>query len=623
MAVYSDVIEMLDAHGIMHKRARGDEIRIGCLYHGTDNSMHMYINTAQALFLCHRCGEKGNAKRLAKELGDVWDGGAFENHEASGSESFFSKLDIYNDAALWYQGQLDPAHYSYTYLTDKRGLTKETIEKARIGYAPNGGGLFGHLRMRGHDRDDIVASGLVNDGGGDFFRDKIVIPYFASGFCVQLRGKDINGKYLTPPDQDARLYGLDEVKEAEEVILTEGEFDALSLRQLGFAAVSCPGAGLFKEEWSSWFENYRRIYICFDPDEAGKAGAERTQQILGRRTRVVELPDCDVNDWMVAGGTYDDFLELLRTSAGRRLRRLGDVRKSWEHLKHMEEGIYMGLDPRVDALLKPGFQRGQFIVLLAKTGAGKSISMLNIAYRNKHVPQILVSLEQTSEEMYERMRRISLFFNPSLDEAGIEEEWKNVLITDENKLTSREFEDLIFEYEEEMGKRPHLVWVDYLGYFSRSYKGEEYQRLSDAVMDLKAMAKKNKVIIFSPHQVNRSGQDGRPLASDNARGSGVIEETGDFVFALWRPNEAEQNAGTQPGEVAIRILKSRHGGKGSQFTMIQAPQSLAYVSNDGGYLEQQAVAEYAQMEKKLLFDDIHELRRARHFHGSTHVTLSD
>jgi hypothetical protein len=103
----------------------------------------------------------------------------------------------------------------------------------------------------------------------------------------------------------------------------------------------------------------------------------------------------------------------------------------------------------------------------------------------------------------------------------------------------------------------------------------------------------------------------------------VIEETGDFVFALWRPNEAEQNAGTQPGEVTVRILKSRHGGKGKQFTMIQAPQSLAYVPADGGYWEQQAVAEFAQMDKRLLFDDIHELRRARHFQGSTHLTLSD
>jgi archaellum biogenesis ATPase FlaH len=609
----SQIVEMFSRHGVHLKQARGDELRTQCIFHDDkDKWGHLYVNTKDSVYFCHVCGEKGNGVTLAKYYGDVW------VNEETGEigEAYFDKLTVYRHAMEFYQAQLLENEPVYKYLKHERGLKAETIDKAKLGYAPMSG-LVGHLKDKGITFKDMKQSGLVREDGGEFFRDKVIIPYLSSGHCVQLRGKQIGGKYLTPGGEEARLYGLDSLRGADEVMIAEGEFDSLILRQMGFACVAVPGARNFKEEWIGWFDGFRRIYVCFDADDPGEEGADRVKKILGKRVRIVHLPkpdgkdSLDVNDWYLQGpdDAREKFVELLAGSEGRRLQRASEIRRRWYEQKQSDDGIYFGLHPKWDHILKPGFLPGQLVTMLAKTGAGKTVTMLNIAYQNLHVPQLLIELEQTAEELYERMRRISLFYNPRLTDDDIDAMWQNVAICDENRLGGRDFEDLLSEFEEDEGQLPKLVYVDYLGYFARGYKGEEYTRLSDAVMDLKAMAKRHKVVIFSPHQVNRTARDGKPLESDMARGSGVIEETSDFCFALWKPYEAENNDGTEPGEVKIKVLKSRHGGKGTQFGLYMAPQSLAIVPNDNITYRNMVMNEFAQFEKGYLWPDIHEARK--------------
>jgi replicative DNA helicase len=94
----------------------------------------------------------------------------------------------------------------------------------------------------------------------------------------------------------------------------------------------------------------------------------------------------------------------------------------------------------------------------------------------------------------------------------------------------------------------------------------QYEKVSNAVMQLKAMAKAAKVVVFSPSQVNRSAVEGKPIDLDDARDSGAIEETADFMFSIFRPDEALNPSGEdktlQPsGTLRLTLLKSRHGGK--------------------------------------------------------------
>lgn len=611
--------EIIEAQGYHLNPARGEEMRMPCLFHAdSDKKGHLYINCKEGLYFCHVCGEKGNGKLLAKFFNVDWvDEDTGEVFGGKPREEFFNILKVNDEALAYYQQQLIDHPNVLKYLRIERGLKMEIIERAKLGYAPNVG-LVRHMVDKGFTMKELKQSGLVRDDGQEFYRDKIIIPYLSSGHAVQLRGKQIGGKYIGTANQDTRIYGLDSVKDSDEILVCEGEFDSLAARQLGFTAVGIPGAKGFKEEWLSWFEGFRRVYIVFDNEqsEVGEEGAEKVKQIIGKRARIVTLPrpdhvkKVDLNDWMLSGGTYEQMIDLMHASDGKRLQRAPEIRQRWKENQNRDDGFYFGLHPRWDHYSQPGFTPGMLITMLAKTGAGKTVTMLNIAYQNRTVPQVMVSLEQTAEELYERMRRISLFYNPKLTDDEVDEQWSKILICDENKMTGKDFEDLLFEYEEEVGEYPKLAWVDYLGYFARGYKGEEYMRLSDAVMDLKAMAKKHKIVIFSPHQVNRTAKDGKLIESDMARGSGVIEETSDYCFALWKPYEAESNDGAEPGETKVKVLKSRLGGKGNVYQMYQAPQSLAMVPNDNVQLRNMVMSEYQAFEKGHLWPEIHEARKA-------------
>jgi replicative DNA helicase len=100
-------------------------------------------------------------------------------------------------------------------------------------------------------------------------------------------------------------------------------------------------------------------------------------------------------------------------------------------------------------------------------------------------------------------------------------------------------------------------------------------------MEMKAIAKKYEVSVIVPHQVNRVGDRGQRLELDMARDSGAVEETADFVFGLYRPNENRDNddGSIDPwrhrADVRLEVLKSRHGNVGKEVRMYWAPYSLA------------------------------------------------
>jgi hypothetical protein len=71
------------------------------------------------------------------------------------------------------------------------------------------------LKPGGFTIADLVATGLRNNSGREFLQGRITIPYCTSGSVVQIRGKDPDGKYVTPPGENVRLYGSDDLRDAE------------------------------------------------------------------------------------------------------------------------------------------------------------------------------------------------------------------------------------------------------------------------------------------------------------------------------------------------------------------------------------------------------------------------
>src|SRR5262245_31282734 len=155
---------------------------------------------------------------------------------------------------------------------------------------------------------------------------RITIPIFDRdgqiGFFKQAKDPEDNGespKMIAWPKGHLELYGCENLKDnPSAIIICEGEFDRLVLEANGFKAVtSTGGARAFRKEWAKEFESIPEVYICFDNDKAGKAGALRVGRLIAH-AKIVELPDevgegGDVTDFFVRlGRSREDFLNLLQ-----------------------------------------------------------------------------------------------------------------------------------------------------------------------------------------------------------------------------------------------------------------------------------------------------------------------
>lgn len=100
-----------------------------------------------------------------------------------------------------------------------------------------------------------------------------------------------------------------------EIIITEGEIDALSWHSWSLPGVSVPN-GVSDFEWVEndweWLERFEKIYVCMDMDEPGKLCAPDICKRLGlHRCYIVSLPKKDVNECLVEGVTRDEMLKIL------------------------------------------------------------------------------------------------------------------------------------------------------------------------------------------------------------------------------------------------------------------------------------------------------------------------
>lgn len=114
------------------------------------------------------------------------------------------------------------------------------------------------------------------------------------------------------------LYRLQEVLQADLVLIPEGEKDVDKLRELGFTATTSPGGA------EKWLESYnkalagRDVILLPDNDEPGRRHIEKVAKSLkgvARSVKVLELPGLpekgDVSDWIEVGGTKDELEKII------------------------------------------------------------------------------------------------------------------------------------------------------------------------------------------------------------------------------------------------------------------------------------------------------------------------
>lgn len=278
--------------------------------------------------------------------------------------------------------------------------------------------------------------------------------------------------------------------------------------------------------------------------------------------------------------SLDDFKELQEQKKKYEL----VENKTLSFINDMEDLVKMGDDYELRLKSKPlktGFESidktmgylrgGDFVVLAAATGMGKTCMMLNIALSMaKQGKKVLIfSLEMSKEQLMNRIVSsetgisASKFRNATMTE---EESLKyfefiysesflnlNIQICTEYNITTDKIRTTVLE------SNADIVFIDYMGLISGGNKQSSYERVSEISRNLKLLAMESNKPLIVLHQLNRSSaerKDKRPIISD-LRDSGKIEQDADIIGFVYRP--AYYNEYLNNNIMQLIIAKNRHG----------------------------------------------------------------
>jgi len=188
---------------------------------------------------------------------------------------------------------------------------KRFLEAATLRYAKHLEEVRPYLEERGLDFELLRAEGfgVVRDPlpGHDIHEGKLSIPYLTDHGPVNLRFRCLekhdhmgHGKYMMMKGYEGNLYGVQQISGGDVddwLAVTEGELDAISLRQAGIPALGVPGAKMWKQHWSKVFADFSYVYVFTDGDTAGDEMWKIWQDGLSTATIRVKMPrGTDVND---------------------------------------------------------------------------------------------------------------------------------------------------------------------------------------------------------------------------------------------------------------------------------------------------------------------------------------
>jgi DNA primase len=367
----------------------GRNLKAPCPFHQEKTASFM-VSPDKGIYHCFGCGEGGDIfnfvmkmegvdfkqalEMLARKAGVELKARSGESKEAGRLRARL--LEAHELAVRYFQANLVGNRKALEYVIKKRGLNNQTIRDFLIGYAPDTWeGLTAALTKKGFNAKEMLQGGLAGQKEGrstvyDLFRGRVMFTICdREGRPVGFTGRVLDDsvpKYLNTPqtplyDKSSVIFALhlakEAIRQADEVVLVEGQMDVVASHQAGVRqVVATSGTAMTMEHLRTLSKLTKNIKLAFDADRAGLAATERAIEMgqkLGLTLRMVELPEGikdadeliqkDVEAWRqaIAGAKYIvdylfDRFEAdfdLESAVGKRgyadrlaanLRRLGD-----------------------------------------------------------------------------------------------------------------------------------------------------------------------------------------------------------------------------------------------------------------------------------------------------------
>ena len=332
----ADIVRIIQDYVTLKKAGANWVAR--CPFH-KETKPSFSVNPAKDIFYCFGCQKGGSifnfvmeiervtfpeaikivAEKAGVPLPKMIDDTRFEAHKRESDQV----IELNQWALQWWQDQLQSkAATSVRQYLKQRGLTDETAETFRLGFAPDSWeALSTHLRQKGAAQEQLERSGLVvkkEEGGSyDRFRGRLIFPVFdAQGKPIAFGGRTLDPegepKYLNSPETPAytkgrHLFGLnltrDEIRRQGFAILVEGYLDLIVPYQHGVKNMAASlGTALTPEQVKLIARFARKVVVNYDGDRAGVQAAKRAIETLlaeDIEVKVLVLPDnADPDDFI-------------------------------------------------------------------------------------------------------------------------------------------------------------------------------------------------------------------------------------------------------------------------------------------------------------------------------------
>lgn len=435
------------------------------------------------------------------------------------------------------------------------------------------------LVARGLTDETVAAFRVAEDG------DMVMLPYLRDGELVNIKRRSIVDKKRMLQEKDAEpcLFGWHLIDpNARTVAITEGEFDAMVLHQMGIPALSVP-AGAGNHQWieNDWtrLDRFERIDLCFDADDAGRKGLREVATRLGiERCRSVTFGDSkDANDYLLAGASREDFLRSVAAGKTEDPDELVGVEAYVDSVLEMfnpQAGV------SVDPPLVVGeeedwfrFRRGEVTVWTGYNGHGKSMALglVQLGLMEFGERFCVYSGELSPQRLLYRMTRQCVGMpNPTISYARRAMDWMAdkvwVFAVEGNAHSKRLFE--VFRYAARRYGVSHVVIDSLMMLEDVPEDGRDsLERQRQFMVKAVAFAKEHRVHVHLVAHPRKGDDERHGPGKQDVAGSGKITNMADNVISVWSKLE-DENAEKKvdengeeldPPNTKLEVHKQRNG----------------------------------------------------------------
>ncbi len=346
-----DIVAFISEYLPLKKMGRN--FKANCPFHN-ESTPSFIVSPERQIWHCFGCGKGGDIftflmeyenmefpeslRALAKRAGVTLRESSYRQNQYSEKEKIFEINNLTLKFYHYLLAEHNAGKNALKYLTDKRKITKASILTFELGFSPNSKSSLSEflIKKKKFTKNDLFLAGVAIEKNGetvDFFRGRLMFPLFdhrgnVTGFSGRALNETDMPKYINTKEtsvyhKGSMFFGLnvakEEIKQKQDAIIVEGEFDVISLFEENIKnVVAIKGTALTESQVSLLSRFTPRVTLCLDQDSAGFEATKRSLEVIekkGLTTDTIILKDAKDPDEAIKQNPIS-FKKALKEKVG-------------------------------------------------------------------------------------------------------------------------------------------------------------------------------------------------------------------------------------------------------------------------------------------------------------------